>query len=468
MDSNKGTTSSAAVDNTARSTQPSAIEPKEQEIVTVGAMREEHDSEEQCDEDVFSIVSVTSTVEYGQEPFDSFQAKAKQLIIELFPGHTERDMTLERMGGGAFNRIIGVTLSGPQSHRPWYSIENIRRTLSSCVRGRPQHQRKNQKYILRIPRDSAHDLFHQVTTLAYLKDNFAYPVPSVVLFDSTEDNALGKSFMLQKRLAGQPLIELWTSLSQEQRKSAARCIAEVVRDMHKVKHRCAGIISARNTLHDLTTGFLRIEPVPVEPIGAGGDIFSTPLATPQTTRNFLLSLIERQRKHTETIRNPMFDHVWDGFIEITNKLADTGFVPDTDSFHLYHADFQSRNLLFAVTSPTSVRLTGVMDWDSAFFAPKFMSTRAPFFLWSGDDADELDEGGAVIDPTDSGKLELKRVFEDVVGEAFYRDSYRREYVLARRMLYFLVKGIRSGGDLFLCEEILEEWAARNSETAETD
>ncbi|KAH7061679.1 hypothetical protein BKA63DRAFT_484397 [Paraphoma chrysanthemicola] len=431
-------------------------------------MLDKYGSEQQCDEDVSSVVSETSTVEHGQEPFASFQAKATQLILNLFPGHTERDIILERMKGGAFNRIIGITLSEPQSAQPWYSIDNIRRTLSSCARGRTKHQRKNQKYILRIPRGVAHGLFHQVTTLAYLKDNFAYPVPDVVLFDSTEDNAMGKPFILQKRLSGQPLTQLWTSLNQEQRKSAARCIAEVVRDMHKVKHRCAGIISARNTSHDLTTGFLRIEPVPVGPISAGGDIFSTTLVASQTTREFLLSLIDRQRKHAETTGNPTFDHVWNGFIDITNKLADTGFLPDTDSFHLYHADFQSRNLLFAVTSLTSVRLTGVLDWDSALFAPKFMSTRAPFFLWSEDDADELDEGDAVIEPSDAGMLELKHMFEDVVGKDFYRDSYQREYLLARRMFYFLIEGIRSGGDLFLCEEILEEWATQKAETAEID
>jgi hypothetical protein len=459
----KDSVCSTPEDISPRSIQPSSTETNLRVVaVTETSPKLHDDDDEQTDDDASSTVSSTSTVEYNQESFSSFQAKVTTLILHLFPSHTERAITLERTKAGAHTRIIGIALSEPQSRLPWYSVENMRAQLSACVRGRTQRPSKPKTYILRIPRSTAHNLHHQVATLTYLKHNFAFPVPSIVRFDSSADNALGRPYMLQRRLAGHPLAQLWRTLNQAQRKCAARYIAEVVRDMAKLTSRCGGIISARNTTHDLTTGFLRVEPVPVGPDSDVTEIYAARLAAPQTRREFLLELIERQRCYARDRGNPTFEHVWDGFVDMTNKLADAGLIPDTDAFHLVHGDLQSRNLLFAVTSPVTVRLTGILDWDSVLFAPRFVGMCAPSFLWSGDDADELGEDDARVEPTGAEKAELKRVFDDVVGEAFYRESYRREYVLARRMFYFLVKGIRSGGDVFSCEEVLEKWARLES------
>jgi aminoglycoside phosphotransferase (APT) family kinase protein len=63
-----------------------------------------------------------------------------------------------------------------------------------------------------------------------------------------------------------------------------------------------------------------------------------------------------------------------------NKFHSMGLLPDRDLFYLHHADLQPRNLLFTTPTPTTVRLTGILDWDNTLFAPKFMSTRTPFFL----------------------------------------------------------------------------------------
>ena len=407
-------------------------------------------------DDASSMVSETSTVEYGQESFSSFQHRATELILKLFPNHSNSDIQIERMKGGADNRVIGITLSAPHPKLPWYAIEHLRVKLAACVRGKPKHSRKSKKYILRIPRSSTHDLFHQITTLAYLKDKLTYPVPKVVVFDSSKDNALERPYMLQERLPGQPLTTLWGALNNEQRRCAAKCIAEVVRDLHQVTNKCAGVISERNTPYDLKMDLLRIEPVPVPQSSSTGSTHRR-LALPQSTRDFLLDLCKRQREHAKATGLATLDHVFDGFVDMINGLCQTGLLPDKDTFHLYHADLQSRNLLFTLTSPTTVRLTGILDWDSALFAPKFMSTRAPFFLWTEDDADENAESDAVVEVTDPEKLEYKRNFEDVVGAGFHQDSYRTEYILARSMWYFLVRGIRSGGDVFLAEEVLEEW-----------
>jgi hypothetical protein len=260
--------------------------------------------------------------------------------------------------------------------------------------------------------------------------------------------------MLQERLPGSILTTLWPSLNQDQRKSAATCIAEVVRDMQDLTSKTAGILSARNTSYDLKQNLLRIEPIPIPPTNIN---MNTPLAKPQTTCALLLELCQRQRDHTRAEGLANLEYIWDGFVQMTEDLYARGLIPDKDVFHFYHADMQSRNLLFAIESPTTIRLTGILDWDYALFAPKFMSMCAPFFLWSEDDADENEEGDAVVELEDKEKGELKRIFEHVVGRDFHQESYRQEYVLARRMWYFLVNGLRNGGDVFLAEEVLELW-----------
>jgi hypothetical protein len=97
--------------------------------------------------------------------------------------------------------------------------------------------------------------------------------------------------MVQKRFAGQPLSQLWYSLSLEQRRSAARYIAEIVRDLHQVKNTCAGVISSRNTAHGLAVGPIKLEPVPVPGFINPTNISKNAhLAQPLSTQDFLLSL----------------------------------------------------------------------------------------------------------------------------------------------------------------------------------
>jgi hypothetical protein len=135
-------------------------------------------------------------------------------------------------------------------------------------------------------------------------------------------------------------------------------------------------------------------------------------------------------------------------------------LPDTDAFYLHHPDFYARNLLFTTPHPSTVRFSGIIDWDNTLFAPKFLSTRAPFFLWTNDDADEEEEGDALIEPTDPELRAYKRIFEDVVGDRFCQDAYRPEYFFLRRIWRFLANGIRSGSDQIFAEEALEEWEAK--------
>jgi hypothetical protein len=407
-------------------------------------------------DDASSFVSDTSTIEYDQEPYASFQEKVIALSKSLFSDYTHHDIKLERMKGSSFNRIIGITLS--KSKLSWSAMAQFRAMISLCMRGKTKQTPKPKDLILRVPRETVHDILYQAITLAYLERKLPYPVPKRVCYDSGTDNALGRAYMVQKRLPGQSLSQLWPKLSLQQRRGAARHIAEIVRDLHKVKNSCAGIISPLNTTHDLNFDLIKIEPVPMSSAASFTILpFNAKLASPQTTRDLLLSLVSRQRAFGKANDLPSFDDIWTSFISMIDKLHKLGVLPDVDTFHLHHVDLQSRNLFFITPTPSSVCLTGILDWDSALFAPKFMSTRAPFFLWTDEGADESAEGDVLLDSDDAEMREYKRIFEEVVGENFCSDAYRPEYIFARRLWKFLVNGIRSGGDKFLAKLLVEEW-----------
>jgi hypothetical protein len=331
--------------------------------------------------------------------------------------------------GGSFNRIIGITLLKPGAKLPWYSMAKLRSMLSACMRGKTAHALTSKQLVLRIPGDDVHDLYYQAAALSYLELKLPYSVPKSISFDSSANNALGRAYMLQNRISGHSLSHIWPKLTHEQRKSVARCISEVVRDLHKVKNTCAGVISPRNTIHDLETDLIKIEPVSMPGSTASAnaqDVYTAVLALPQTTRDFLLSLISRQRISAEEADIPTFNVIWSSFTTIINFLHTQGLLPDTDAFYLHHPDFYARNLLFTTPNPSTVRFSGIIDWDNTLFAPKFLSTRAPFFLWTNDDADEEEEGDALIEPNDPELRAYKRIFEDVGGDRFCQDAYRPE------------------------------------------
>jgi hypothetical protein len=65
------------------------------------------------DDDAPSIISETSTIEYDEEGYCTFQHNVRQLAADLSPDYTTECIELERMQGGDFNRIIGIKVYKP-------------------------------------------------------------------------------------------------------------------------------------------------------------------------------------------------------------------------------------------------------------------------------------------------------------------------------------------------------------------
>jgi len=393
------------------------------------------------------------------EPFETIQQKASQLILDLFPGYCARDVKIERMQDGESNRFLNVTLCKVPPKAPWYTTQRIYELLQPCLTGRPTRQNKRKRLVLRIPHNPDQCMHHQSVILAYLGLKLENPVPKIVTFDPTAHNALGRFYMLQKRLPGQRLDVLWPTLNQAQRLSAVRAISNVLLDVRKIRNKCPGLIGIRNTTYDLKNDFVSTEPIPVPRIKhtTGQVTFNVARSEPQRAKDFLLDLCARQRAHATVAKQPGGKELWVRIAKVVETLHESGLIPDSSPFHFYHGDFHARNLLASVTSESELAITGIVGWDFALFAPAFMSTRAPFFLWSGNMGSEGEKGDALAEPESAELLEVKRAFESVVGEGFLKEAYSPALILARRLWRFLVNGFTNGAEIFLAEDVVEEF-----------
>lgn len=148
-------------------------------------------------------VSDSSTLQYEQEPFESFQEKVTKLCSEVGLGTPDK---IERMAGGSSNRIIGLR----------FSAESVSR------------------YVLRIPRfvldsDEVRTIKDQVSVLRYLSAHLL-PVAKVAAYDCTTENAISSQYVIQSQLPGQSVESVYDNLALalEERLQIASAVAELL------------------------------------------------------------------------------------------------------------------------------------------------------------------------------------------------------------------------------------------------
>lgn len=150
----------------------------------------------------------TSTWEYGQEAFEIYKLKVAELCRKI--GRREPS-ELERTKGGSFNRAIGVEL----------------------------REGKILKCVFRIPRcplddEQAIDIKDQVTVLIHLSQFDFLHVPSIIAYDTTPENATGDQYVLQERLPGVALQDVFYDLSMSEKSQITTLVAELLIKMESI------------------------------------------------------------------------------------------------------------------------------------------------------------------------------------------------------------------------------------------
>ncbi|QDS75815.1 hypothetical protein FKW77_000486 [Venturia effusa] len=182
------------------------------------------------------------------EPFEKFQHKIMALCESLWPSHT---IALEDIGGGSYSRIVGIATMQQQAeldtHTDAAQATSFSKLLKqskywftklkciirpACSRSHSTAKTMTAQYILRIPRyPDMVNLQHQAALIEFAnRISKSWDVPTAIHLEDTTDNPLGVPFVIQNRIPGMNVDELWDNLNQQQRVNLGAEIGKVFRD----------------------------------------------------------------------------------------------------------------------------------------------------------------------------------------------------------------------------------------------
>jgi aminoglycoside phosphotransferase (APT) family kinase protein len=412
---------------------------------------------EACGDETASIassdMSTTSTEMFEHEPFATFQSKVVELCRKEWPYLRKDDLTITHMEGGSYNRVIGIQIEGSCEQVSWLKrqVQLFLRTL--C----PGIIRKTdvRHYVLRIPRQEHAWVGHGVAILKFLAAT-SVPAPRNRTFSLSAENPIGSPYMIQPRLPGKSVHEVYLELNTQQRISFARDLGSALKEMSKIRSQYSGTLNPDSILAGSSdTQLLRLQCPPRNAFRPSNEPFVP--STAETVFEFFMSRFARQREYDLTLHRE-YINPWKPFGAIVQHLHSLGFLTE-NIYTLTHMDFEPRNILIHTTSPTTASLSAIIDWDEAVFAPVFTNCRPPSWLWDfgGDDDGELDEAAANNTPKDADLATVKKTFEDAAGGEYCRWAYTIEYRLARDIARLAITGIHSNMEYEVAERVVKEW-----------
>lgn len=157
--------------------------------------------------------------------------------------------------------------------------------------------------------------------------------------------------------------------------------------------------------------------------------------------------------------------LYDKLLQVVREMNDLGlFRPDLNC--LCHLDLHPRNIMVELSSEDSISVTGILDWDDAVVAPKFVNCQPPGWLW-GYDKDEHTENsllpwpyelkGANNPPSTPEQQELKVTFDDHAGPEYPRLAYDESSRLIRGLYRIATNGLTANWFYEAAERIVREW-----------
>lgn len=425
-----------------------------------------------------SIDSRTSTLKYGQEPFDLYRTRVEDLCRKLWPAESrvatperrmgevaksrilnavrvkklrrflsqssEKEFIIERLAGGTYNRIVGITVKNSGIDDP-------------------------QKFVLRVPRPQMAEFGYierEVAILRYVRRNTTLPVADVISFDATANNSLESGYVVQSRLPGVSLHTIWDELTHEQRCTVAQEIGKIILALQAVKNSKPGIVEASPT-DDGAQNF-SVRPFDVKspydedwktkiPHHVSDEGDDTAIQTP---KEWFGTQFGRWLAK-ELLDNPAQILYWDyqyQFVQVAKQMDSLDILGDGQNC-LCHFDLAARNIMVQILPNGSPTISGIVDWDSAAFAPTFVSCAPPSWLWTDQKYYDIEESNASSTPSTLEQEQLKELFDDVVGFDWTWLAYKPEYRLARELFHFAQHGLADGEAAKRADKFLKEWAA---------
>ncbi|QSZ29705.1 hypothetical protein DSL72_004222 [Monilinia vaccinii-corymbosi] len=390
-----------------------------------------------------------------QESFDTYIDKVVQLCQDNGFGEPSE---VNPWGGGTYNCVIALTLPSMG----------------------------NQDYILRVPRSSelTETARDQAAVLHYLAP--LMPVPTVIAFDSTSDNAICCPYTIQQKLPGFNIAGVYYDLPLDEKLEIITLVADIIKKLNTFKMNRPGQLIAGSTIPSLSHGPL-VTPTDIGitgyPFEKDGTSANMPSFEKQTFASHLTTAFRMRKNHNRDKYSNPRDIEWDNFSKIAKQMDTANLFSDADpEYVLWHWDLAFRNILVDRQTTGKWQLTGVLDWDMLLAVPLVLTRAAPTWLWCNDadrftqlsaqsgstelsaqsGSTELSAQSGSIEPSaqsdsyelTTDELYLKEHFDKAMQQAdpnYMDDTYGRGLWI-RRLAHFAVYGLSS----FICSQKAEK------------
>ena len=414
-----------------------------------------------------SLETNTSTVEYGHEPFETYQKRVKELCLSLWPDPPKRprferllktrvgkllpfngrgcpkDFLIDRLRGGGFNRIISIKVIDGNNANPL-------------------------QLILRVPRFDDAKPEREVGLLRYIDQKTPIPVAKIHSCDFTSNNALESPYVIQHRISGQDLQRPssgldFPRLKFEQKCTVAREIGKVLRILQETKHSSPGRIEATEDANGAQTFTVKPFEVQLVALMDDSELDEASHAPSAPTYDSTLEFFESQFARWKGVAMGISDlkvTYMERLGAATSQMHTAGYFGN-HTYSLCHLDLNPRNIMTRMEADQSLTLTGILDWDDSVFAPSFLGCAPSTWLWAWKRwADDPEDKNIAKDPPATiEEQQLKDIWEEAVGPDFLPYAYEKGYRLARQLFQWAIHGIHSTWEMKAADKFLEEWAA---------
>ena len=215
------------------------------------------------------------------------------------------------------------------------------------------------------------DRLSEVATYRLLR-NTNIPVPSVHDFalDRDQDNPVGVGYILLEKLSGQPMN--WSQATTEQKNHVFRQLRDVYLEIEKIPRSSVGrpvlCNNKTETVHVGACFFDYDANGRCIPHGPFSSCFEWYDACIKHRRELIMTgeIAGRRRYDAFLVNRYLHDNVF--------HVLDTPSTPEP--FFLKHVDTRDCNFLV----DNDYTITGIIDWELAFFAPKDTAFQCPLFM----------------------------------------------------------------------------------------
>lgn len=406
------------------------------------------------------------------------------LCEQLWPDKVGQ-VEVEKISGGMNNRIAGITVGvrlpaqsdgasdtpAPTSFfsllkSPAKMLTQLKRFFQPGIREPeptvPESAQPMQS-ILRIPRDpDRHSVKDQAAIFRFAQVlSTHFEVPTEVHVDSTCNNILSTPFLIQHRIPGTCLEELYGTLNHQQKMSVALHIGKVVYELSKHYYSFPGVFDPYSVSENNSGKGVRIFKTEIDE-----DKVPSTLATRQTP----LEVLQSKFQDWKTLgADPDYpdEEEWLPFSKLVQIAQEQHIEHSTwspeNKFFVNHGDLYPRNIIARIVNDHKVEIMGIVDWDLLNFAPAVIAFQPPYWLWKsdqqGEEQAELSQFWSEerYNAITFEEKQIRAVFEARAGIEVTKYADNDATVLANKIWDWAHNGIMGNDVIDLADEVVKRW-----------